>query len=61
MEIKNLLDKLENKLDLYLEKQKEYEEGTPLHEFYGVKITELRCCILEICDWVFDEILGGGK
>ena len=59
MDIKKLLDKLENKIDLYSIEQKKYEVGTPLHEFYGIKITELRCCILDICNWGFDEILGG--
>lgn len=61
MEIKKILDKLNEKIDLYLEKQKQYEVGTPLHEFYGVKITEVRCCILDICEWAIDEISEGGK
>ena len=59
MKIQKLLEKLQNKIELYLEKQKEYEEGTPLYEFFGVKITELRFCILDVCDWYCDEILGG--
>ena len=59
MEITKILDKLNERIDLYLEKQKQYEVGTPLHELYGVKITEVRCCILDICGWAIDEILGG--
>lgn len=59
MEVKKLLEKLENRLELYLEKQKEWEVGTPIYELYGTKIIELRCCILDVCDWTIDEILGG--
>lgn len=61
MEVKKILSKLENRIENYLTEQKKYEIGTPLYEFYGVKITELRCCILDICDWVCDEILGEGE
>lgn len=61
MEISKLINKLNEKIDLYLEKQKQYEVGTPLHELYGTKIIELRCCILDICEWAIDEITEGGK
>lgn len=61
MEISKLINKLQNKIDLYLERQNQYEAGTPLHELYGTKIIELRCCILDICEWACDEILEGGK
>ena len=59
MNTTKLIKKLEKRIEQY-EEERAKEGNEILKEFYGIKITELRICILDICDWVIDEIRGGG-
>ena len=59
MDTMKLIKKLEKRIEQY-EAERNKEGNEMLKEFYGSKITEIRMCILDICDWAVDEIIGGG-
>ena len=60
MDVTKLLDKIMATIDRYEEERKK-EGNEILFEFYGIKITELRIVVCEICDWAINEILKEGK
>lgn len=60
MNVMKLIDIFMDRVEEY-EKKREKEENPVLKEFYGVRINELRMCILDVTDWATDEIVKGAK